>query len=98
MNINESFFRKRCFHGKWKLSTPIEINNNALDGSTSSNELQSIQHLSSCSPKSLNHLFTPKDTSNNLLNQIRDLNYAPCRQGMEWIDGRPTIKHNYVKK
>lgn len=34
-------------------------------------------------------LHTPKQTSNALLNQVRDQIYAPCRpQGMEWMDGR----------
>ena len=33
-------------------------------------------------------LHTPKQTSNTLLNQVRDQIYAPCRpQGMEWMDG-----------
>lgn len=32
--------------------------------------------------------LVPKQTSNALLNQVRDQIYAPCRpQGMEWMDG-----------
>ena len=35
-----------------------------------------------------NSPYIPKQTSNALLNQVRDQIYAPCRpQGMEWMDG-----------
>jgi hypothetical protein len=35
-----------------------------------------------------NNPHVPKQTSNILLNQVRDQVYAPCRpQGMEWTDG-----------
>ncbi|CAG8471534.1 689_t:CDS:2 [Dentiscutata heterogama] len=52
--------RKYTIDAVWEKTPSIEANNNVLDGSTSINELQSIQPLSSCSPKSPNHLFTPK--------------------------------------